>query len=227
MLPTFIAPIFFVITIGASIGVLLLSFLIFSALGLDSGITLLALGVLGAILVLINWIFTSGYCGSLINEYYRALHHESVGVVSFMNYAFKHAPMFFVIGLVKAIVIGFFLTPLAMIYYFLNLGSISGLILYFFVAVSLVIIFVIEFLFSFSFIAYVEKKVKPFSAILISLNFIKEMHFRALVVYVLYCIVVMSLFVPLLNIIMYFVFYPIAVSAMIRFFEKQSMRAYY
>ena len=222
MLPTFIAPLFFLVTLGASVGVLLLTFLFLTAFGLDSEIMLIVIGILGAILFLLNWVFASGYCGSLVKEYYRALHKESVGVVSFMNYAFKHGPKFFVIVLVKTIVIGFFLTPLALIYYFLDLGSIHEAILYIFGGIALILVFIIEFLFSFSFIAYVEKRVKPFSAILISLNFIKDTHFRALLVYVLYCMVCMSLLVPLLNIIMYFVFYPIAASAMIRFFEKES-----
>ena len=226
MLPTFVAPIFLLVTIGASVGVLLLAFLFLTAFGIDSESMLIVMGILGAIMFLVNWVFASGYCGALVNEYYRALRKESVGIVSFMNYAFAHAPKFFVIVLVKAVIIGFFLTPLALIYYFLDLGSVHEAILYVFGGLALILIFIIEFLFSFSFIAYVEKRVKPFSAILISLNFIKDTHVKALLVYVLYCIVCMSLLVPLLNIIMYFVFYPIAASAMIRFFERQSEHYY-
>ncbi len=223
MLPTFIYPIFLLITVGASIGILLLAFLLLTAIGISAEIMLIVVGITGAVLLLINLFFASGYTGALVNEYFRALHRESVGVVSFMNYAFKNAPQFFVIEIVKLVVMGFFITPLALFYYFLGLGSVHELIIYVFVALGLIVVFIIEFLFLFSFIAYIEKRVRPFSAILISLNFIKDTHVKALLVYVLYCMVVLSLMVPLFNIIMYFVFFPIAASSLIKFFERETM----
>jgi hypothetical protein len=224
MLPTFLYPVFLSITLGASIGILLIVFLLFTGVGVDAEITLIVLGIVSAALLLANSVFSAGYKGALINEYYRALHRENVGISSFTRYAFSNALSFYVIALVKTVVIGFFVTPLALIYYFLELGAVSEYIIYVFAAMALFFIFVIEFFFAFSFVAYVEKKVRPFSAILISLNFIKEKNVKALVIYVLYCIVALSALVPLLNIIMYLVFYPIAATSLIRFFEVQSTR---
>jgi len=224
MLPTVVCSIFFLVTLGASMGVLLLSFLLLTVLGIDSELTLIVIGIVGAMLVVINMILISGYCGALVNEYYRALHGQRVGITSFMRYAFKNSPQFFVIVLVKLIVIGFFITPLALLYYFMDLGSIHSAILYIFVAVALFIWLIIDFLFAFSFIAYVEKRVKPLSAILISLNFIKDTHIKAFLVYALYVIVCLALMIPLLNILVYFVFYPMAMASLIKFFEKESAR---
>ena len=224
MLPTFFYPLFMAITLGASIGVLLLAFLLFSALGADPEITLIVLGVLGAFLLLANMVFSSGYMGALYNEYYKAMHRQPVGLMSYMNYAFRNSLSFFAIALVKMLLLGFLFTPLALLYYFLDLGSIHEAIAYVFIAIALFELFLVEFFFAFSFVAYVEKKVMPFSAILISLNFVKEANVKALLVYVLYCVVAVSTLVPLLNIIMYFVFYPIAVSSLIGFFEKQTVK---
>ncbi len=81
MLPTIVYPIFMIITLGASIGVLLLLFLVLTGVGIDADITLIVLGVVGAVLLLMNSVFSSGYMGALMNEYYRALRKESVGVV--------------------------------------------------------------------------------------------------------------------------------------------------
>jgi hypothetical protein len=222
MLPSFIYPLFMLVTIGASVGVLLLLFLVLTALGVASDATLIVLGVAAAVLLLVNSVFSAGYKGALFDEYYRALRAEPVGFVTFMNFAFKHAVPLFVISLVKIIIAGFLLTPLALVYYFLDVASMHEAATYGLAAVALFLLFVIEFFFAFSFIAYVEKKVRPFSAILISLNFVKDVNVKALLVYVLYCVVVLSTFVPLLNIVMYFVFYPIAASSLIKFFEKET-----
>lgn len=224
MLPTFLYPVFLAITVGASIGVLLLVFLLFTAVGISSEITLIVLGITGIGLFVLNSIFSAGYKGAMINEYYLALHREKVGMGSFARYAFKNALSFFTIALVKTVVLGFFITPLALVYYFLDLGSIHEALLYLFAGIGLFIVFIVEFFFAFTFIAYVEKRVRPFSAILISLNFIKEKNVKAFIIYVLYCMVAMSTLVPLLNIIMYLVFYPIATTSLIRFFETQSTR---
>ncbi|MBN2122049.1 hypothetical protein JW721_03255 [Candidatus Micrarchaeota archaeon] len=222
MLPTFLYPLFMAITLGASIGILLLVFLLLTAVGLDPEITLIALGILGLVLLIVNSVFSAGYKGALLNEYYRALHKESVGISSFTKYAFANTLQFFTIALVKMVVIGFFLTPLGLIYYFLDLGSVHIALAYLFAGIGLFEWFVIEFFFAYSFIAYVEKKVKPFSAILISLNFIKDLNVKALLVYVFYCIVVLSTLIPLLNTIMYLVFYPIVATSLIKYFETQS-----
>ncbi|MBD3398690.1 hypothetical protein GF412_05610 [Candidatus Micrarchaeota archaeon] len=222
MLPTILYPIFMLITLGASVGVLLLLFMLFTTFGADAEITLIALGVIGAVLLLLNGIFSAGYKGALWEEYHRALHLQPVGLVSYMNYAFRNSLQFFIISLVKLVVIGFFITPLVLVYYFFDLGAVHEAFPYLFGAIALFEMFVIEFLFAFSFIAYVEKRVRPFSAILISLNFIKDANIKAFLVYVLYTIVVLSTAVPLLNIVMYLVFYPIAASSLVRFFEKES-----
>jgi len=222
MLPTFLYPVFMAITLGASVGVLLLLFLLFTSVGADAEITLIMLGIVGAILLFINAVLSAGYKGAFWEGLYNALRAQPVGIVPYMNYAFKNCLQFFVISLVKLIVMGFFVTPLLLIYYFLDLGAVHEAVSYLFGAIALFELFVIEFLFAFAFIAYVEKKVKPFSAILISLNFIKDANVKAILIYTFYVIVVLANTVPLLNIVMYFVFYPIAAGSMIRFFERES-----
>lgn len=222
MLPTFLYPLFILITLGASVGVLLLIFLVFTALGVGADIVLILLGVVGAALLIVNAVFSAGYKGALYNEYYKALRKETTGLVSFMNYSFRNSLPLFTISLAKIIILGFLLSPLALITYFVDLAGIHEVLLYLVGATGLFIWVVVEFLFAFSYIAYVTKRVRPFTAILVSLNFIKDVNVRALLTYMFYCIIVACTLVPLLNIVVYLVFYPIAASSLIRFFEGRS-----
>ena len=90
------------------------------------------------------------------------------------------------------------------------------------ILMALFVVFVVEFLFSFSYIAAAVKSAKPFTAIIISLNFIKEANISAFMIYVLYCLIVLASLVPLVDILAYFIFYPVAYSSLIQFFDKKN-----
>ncbi len=222
LLPTIAYPVFMLITLGAMIGVLLVAFLVLTAFSVQPEILAIVLGVVGAFLLLLYGVFSAGYKGSLVNEYRKALRNEPVGVTYFMKYAFKNCPGYFVISLVKMVVGGFFITPLALLYYFLDLGMTNEILAWLVILMALFVVFVVEFLFSFSYIAAAVKSAKPFTAIILSLNFIKETHVNAFAIYVLYCLVVLASMIPLLDIISYFIFYPVAYSSLIQFFDKKN-----
>lgn len=222
LLPTIAYPVFMLITLGAMIGVLLVGFLVLTAFSAPADITAIVLGGLGVLLFLIYLVFSAGYKGALVNEYRKALRKEPVGVTYFMKYAFKNCLGYFVISFMKIIVGGFFIMPLCLLYYFLDLGMTNEILAWLVILMALFVVFVVEFLFSFSYIAAAVKNARPFTAIILSLNFIKETHVNAFMIYVLYCIVFLASLVPLIDIIAYAIFYPVAYSSMIQFFDRKN-----
>lgn len=223
MLPSLIYVIFMAITLGACVGVLLLAFVGLTALSVDAGTVAIALGVMGFLLLVLFGIFSAGYKGALANEYYNALHGNPVGVIPFMQYAFRNALSFFVISFVKIGVMGFLISPLSLIYYFFDLGTTSPILAWIVILLAVFIMFVVEFLFAFSYIGAVVKKVRPFTAIMLSFNFIAHMNVQAFLIYLVYCVVVVGTLLPIVNFFIYFIFYPLAYASLIRLFEQKSV----
>ncbi len=222
LLPTITYPVFMIITLGAMVGVLLVGFLALTAFSVQPDIILIVLAAIGAFLLLLYGVFSAGYKGALVNEYRKALRKEPVGVTYFMKYAFRNCPGYFVISLVKLVLMGFLITPLSLLYYFLDLGMTNEILAWLVILMALFVVFVVEFLFSFSYIAAAVKGAKPLTAIIIGLNFLKETNVNAFMIYVLYCMVVLASMVPLIDIIAYIIFYPVAYSSMIQFFDKKN-----
>lgn len=219
MVPTFLYPVLMLITLGAFLGVLLIFFFLFSLVGFTGEAAGYVLGAIAAVLGIVYMIVAAGYKGSMVNEYNNATEREPVGLEHFLKYAFRNAPNFFIIGLIKTVIIGFLVTPIFLLYYFV-LWEYHDVYTYLAVLIAMALIFLVEFVFSFSYVAYVVRKVSPITAMIISFNTIKERHVHALVVYVVYAAVAGSTSIPLLNILTYLVFYPIAYTSLITFFKR-------
>lgn len=218
MVPTLLYPLFMLITLGAFVGILFILFIILTLLGIGGDTMMYVLGAVGAVLAIAYTVLSSGYKGAMISEYNNATEKREVGLMHYMNYALSNCGGLFVISLVKMFITGFVLMPFLLLYYFVLAGLWDGW-LYIFGFLALFFVFIIEFLFSFSFVAYVVRKVSPITAMLISFNFIKEKNVKALIVYLFYSIVALSTDIPVINIITYLVFYPIAYTSLILLFK--------
>ncbi len=218
MVPTLLYPIFLLITLGAFLGVLFIIFMLLTLVGAGGEITLYALGGVGAVLSLLYILLSAGYKGAMVAEYDNASEKGGVGLMHFMRYALSNSGGLFVISIVKMAIIGFVVMPFLLLYYFVLIDLWEGW-LYIFGMLALFLVFMIEFLFSFSFTAYVVRRVSPLTAMIISFNFIKEKNVKAFLVYGFYGLVALSTLVPILNIITYLVFYPIAYTSLILFFK--------
>ncbi|MEW5996789.1 MAG: hypothetical protein AB1657_04305 [Candidatus Micrarchaeota archaeon] len=221
MVPTILYPVFMLITLGAAIGVLFILFLVLTLAGAGGTIMTYVLGAVGAFLALAYLILAAGYKGAMVSEYNNATEKREVGLVHYMNYAFSNAGGLFVISLVKLAITGFVVMPFVLLYYFLLVDLWEGWT-YIFGLAALFLVFAIEFLFSFSFTAYAVRKVSPITAMMISFNFIKEKNVKAFLIYGFYAAVALSVWIPILNIITYLVFYPIAYASLILFFKRGS-----
>jgi hypothetical protein len=218
MVPTLLYPLFLLITLGAFLGILFIMFMLLTLLGIGGEIMLYALGGAGALLALAYMLLSAGYKGAMVAEYNNASDKGEVGLMHFMRYALSNSGGLFVISIVKMAVTGFVVMPFVLLYYFLLMNLWDGW-LYLFGIIALFFVFIIEFVFSFSFTAYVVRKVSPITAMIISFNFIKEKNVKALLVYGFYGLVALSTLVPVLNIITYLIFYPIAYTSLVLFFK--------
>lgn len=218
MVPTILYPLFMVITLGAFVGVLFILFLLLTLVGMGGDMMLYALGGVGGLLALAYMVFSAGYKGAMVAEYNNATEGKEVGLMHYMNYAVKNSGGLFVISLVKMAITGFVVMPFVLLYMFMLVNLWDGWT-YIMGIVALFLVFIIEFLFSFSFVAYVMRRVSPITAMIISFNFIKEKNVKALLIYGFYALVFVSTLVPILNIITYLVFYPIAYTSLVLFFK--------
>jgi hypothetical protein len=164
-------------------------------------------------------ILSAGYKGAMVSEYNNATEEREVGLTHYMKYAFSNSGALFLISLVKLAAIAFVSIPFALLYYFLLIDLWEGWTVIIGI-IALFFIFLVEFLFSFSFTAYVVRKVSPITAMVIAFNFIKERHVHALLVYGFYGLVALTTLIPILDVITYTVFYPIAYTSLILFFKK-------
>ncbi len=220
MVPTLLYPLFLLITLGAFLGILFILFMVLTLVGIGGDIMLYALGGVGALLALAYMLLSAGYKGAMVAEYNNASDKGEVGLIHFMRYALANSGSLFVISIVKMAITGFIVMPFVLIYYFLLTGLWEGWT-YIFGIIALFFVFIIEFLFAFSFTAYVVRKVSPITAMIISFNFIKEKNVKALLVYGFYGLAALSTLVPILNIITYLVFYPIAYTSLVLFFKQR------
>ncbi|HNT60440.1 MAG TPA: hypothetical protein PKJ97_00495, partial [Candidatus Bilamarchaeaceae archaeon] len=148
MVPTLLYPIMMLITLGAFSGVMLIAFLLLTVLKLGGDITIYALGALGALLLFIYSILSAGYKGAMVSEYNNATEQREVGLSHYINYATANCGALFVISLVKMVVVGFVVMPFILLYYFLLSGLWDGWT-YLLGALWLMLLFFMEFLFSF------------------------------------------------------------------------------
>ena len=220
MVPTLLYPVFLLITLGAFLGILFIIFMVLTLVGASGEIMIYALGGVGAVLSLFYILLSAGYKGAMVAEYNNASEKGEVGLMHFMRYALSNSGSHFVISSVKMAIIGCVVMPFLLLYYFLLIGLWDGWT-YMFGILALFLVFIIEFLFAFSFTAYVVRRVSPLTAMIISFNFIKEKNVKALLVYGFYGLVALSTFVPILNIITYLIFYPIAYTSLILFFKSR------
>lgn len=218
MVPTLLYPIFLLITLGAFLGILFIIFMLLTLVGASGEIMIYALGGVGAILSLFYLLLSAGYKGAMVAEYNNASEKGEVGLMHFMRYALSNSGGLFVISIVKMAITGFVVMPFLLLYYFFLINLWEGWT-YIFGIIALFLVFIIEFLFSFSFTAYVVRKVSPLTAMIISFNFIKEKNVKALLVYAFYGLIALTTLVPILNIITYLIFYPIAYTSLILFFK--------
>jgi hypothetical protein len=219
MVPTLLYPILMLITLGAFIAVLLIAFLLLTLLGAGGDIIMYGLGALVAVLLIIYSVLAAGYKGAMVSEYNNATEGREVGLSHYLNYAMANCGALFLISLVKMLLIIFIAMPFLMLYYFILSGLWEGWT-YILGAVWLMLLFAVEFMFSFSFTAYVVRKVSPITALIIAFNFIKERNVKALITYAFYALVAVTTLLPIINFITYPVFYPIGYTSLILFFKS-------
>ena len=202
----------------ALLGVFLIGFFIVSIVKLpvDSP-PLLALAIILAILF---FYFSSGVKGAALNAYLQVLNGEKVSFFEFYHYALGKAPRFFGLFLVRSIVELLPVGVLAALYFFViknwNLPFADVLVAFF----SLLFTFITHYIFYAAFVsaAVYDSGIKD--SLKKCFRFLKSTHVFALILYVAYSVIWLTQFLPIINIITFFVSFPIAYTAMIIHFQK-------
>jgi len=169
--------------------------------------------------ILIVHILFSGAYGSLIKALdVQNLYRKGTGMPEMINYMMKNAMPLTIIKTIEYLAIFLFAGVILGASYYLNLfsstfyiGIIAILVLFF--------VFTVKYLFSTSVVSYV-KTGKVFGSISKSFKIALVKVIYYFPGYIIFCIVLVSFLIPVLNIISALVLYPMALLALIKEYEK-------
>jgi hypothetical protein len=164
-------------------------------------------------------VLLSGAYGSLIKALdVQNLYRKGTGIPEMINYMMKNAVPLTVIKTLEYLAISIFAGVIIGASYYLNLlsstfylGIIAILVLFF--------VFSVRYLFSTAVISYI-KTGKVFGSISKSFKIALMKIVYYFPGYIIFCLVVVSLIIPMLNIISVLVLYPMAMLALIKEYEK-------
>lgn len=201
----------------ALIGVFLVVFFTASLFRLSADLVLIAVAAILAILFL---YFSSGLKGAALNAYSTVLGGGKVGFFEFYHYTLRNSPRFFGLFMVRSVVelmpSGLFL---ALYYIILKNWNLPYMDI-FIGLVSSFFIFISHYLFYPSFISAATYGTGIMASLKNCFKFLRSAHIFALLLYAIYSIVWLTQFIPIINILTYFVTFPIAYCAMILYFQK-------
>lgn len=151
--------------------------------------------------------FWAAFKGSMTNSMMSA-EAGNVHMRLFLQYAFKHAPRYFSIMLVKNLVLLLANVPIILIIVFLNINllSLPGVVL---LLIALFITLAVTFAFFFSYVAAATNDLAALAAIRNSQRFIIKNPLRSLALFIFHCLVSVTLIIPILNILSLVTFYPV------------------
>ena len=209
-------PMPFVFSAASFIILIALAFMFFFGLDVlllgvlnDAWAKYAAIGVSAFLFIL----FSTGCKGALIKGFYYGLEGKRVKIEEFLGLSIKSSLPLFLIGLFRVALLGVIALPIAGIYTIYkpeDMPWLYALLGVYFAAFG----WIVSYLFSLSFISYVlgngvVKSIKE------SFGLTIRKFGLFLPLYIVYTIVVLLGFIPLINIIVYFFLYPIAEGAII------------
>lgn len=208
------------VTVGAVLAVLMLLVLSLTTFNLMKSYGIPALAVISIASALVFCYFCAGYKGAFVHEVLTA----GTGPARLRDYlknAVAGAPAYFKIQLVECVVVAVFAIPAiaAIVLLKVPIDSLG------FAAIAIAFVFakiLVRYLFSFAFIASALKGVPARASLASGFSFMLKNPVKTVGYFVLYLIVVLTFFIPLLNILALLVFHPILYLAMINFYRSKA-----
>ena len=203
----------------AFFGVFVLLFMFATLFNLTINIPILAL--IAVIPVVVLLYFSAALYGSYIKHCNTLLEGANkTDIYDFFRYSMQDAGTFFRLIIAKILLVLLLVLPLIAVRLFVLVNYAIPYVDIIIAVIAIGIDFIISFIFSFSFFfaALYEQPVR--SALGSSLRVIKKKHIFAFVFYALYAVIMLTLFIPVINLITIFVTMPILVAAVIIFCQK-------
>lgn len=172
------------------------------------------------ILAVVFLYFSSGIKGAALNAYSTIIDGGSISFFGFYNYALANSPRFFILFLIRSLIELVPVGLLAALYFFILKGLSIPYLDVFIGLISSFFIFLIHYLLYGSFISVAVTGSTITMSLKKCFKFVRSTHIFSLLLYTLYSIIWFTQFVPIINIITYFVTFPITYSAMTIYFQK-------
>ncbi len=215
---SFVYLFMFVIFLLTAFGLALLYFMLASALSynISMELTIEALPnlLVATIIPVLFFYLIGGLNAALIKTYYNAMNGTKTSLLDFYHYALSKAPVMFGILLMRDLISLLLIGPVAAIYFlYLSQYAYMDVILFVF---ALFIIFIIHLLATPAIIS-AALGASSFDAFRTAFLTIKTKHVYFVAMFILFAMVWLFNFVPLINIFTIFFLYPVIYSALIIF----------
>jgi len=207
-----------VVFLFAVIGLFMVYFLISAVLGAEVSLESIPTLAVLALLTIVLLFFLSGLNGGLAMAYRAAFGRTKTSLARFYSYSLSRTPVMFAIFLASALIWLFLCGPaIAVYYYFLKDMAYMDILFYGYV---LFITFTIQLLFTPALISAGAFNTSLYSSMRNNYLFLKNKHVYFLGLYLIFALIWLLNFIPLVQIFTIFAVYPIIYTAMIVMMES-------
>jgi hypothetical protein len=208
----------FLVFLLAAVGLGLIYFMVVSALQLEIPLESPITIFVGVIITLAFLYCAGGINAALAKTYYSAASDIKTSLLDFYHYALSRAPYMFGVMLMREFFTILLVGPVAAIYYYFFMEyQYMDYLLYLY---AIAIVFILHMLFTPALIS-VSLGSLPFDAFRTMFFTVKKKHLNFLGMYILFAIVWVLNFVPLIQLITIFFLYPVVYTGMV-FLVKES-----
>lgn len=201
-----------------AVGLLMLYFMAISVFNQQLNLSSPATMVVIAVITLLFLFFSCGLNASLSRAYHNSVWREKTSLTGFFSYALDKAPDMFGVELLRDIVWLVLAGPaIALLVIFLKGVAYVDILVW---AYVLFVTFVIHMIFTPAFIAIGSFGTSFTSSLRHALMFLRKRHVLFAGLYVIFAIVWILNFVPILDLVTVFFVYPVVYSAMIVMMEN-------
>ncbi len=214
---SFVYLFMFLLFLLAAFGLALIYFMLASIVRyevtLESPVTLGILLIISVVFI----YFTGGVNASLAKTYYSAVSGVKTSLLDFYHYALSRAPQMFGVVLMREFITLLLIGPVAAIYYyFLTETQYMDYLLYLYV---FFVIFVLHLVFTPALISVALGSL-PFDAFRSMLFTLKKKHIYYVGLFLLFAMVWVLNFIPLVQLVTIFFLYPVIYTALIIFVKE-------
>ncbi|MBN2477786.1 hypothetical protein JXB01_00670 [Candidatus Micrarchaeota archaeon] len=208
----------FISLLGA-VGFFLVIYYLAAILDLIQG-NVIPLAIVGVIAFLAYMVISNGLKGALIKSLKKSYNGERPHIALDLRYAISNGEIFFLITVIKMLVQAIIVAPIYLFHIYLTEPMQNDIVNSFIYLVMLFFVFLVEFPFSYAYIAAATKDLGVLSAIKSAFRFVKKKHMYALGLFFVYAVVWITFMIPLVNLITLLVAYPILYTSLIILYEK-------